>query len=907
MVDYYSKVRLNCRPTTAVSLHPQVENEDLSAVYVNLPRIRQSIGSLSSASAWGVSEPPELNDTLLLGSRGWEVHTDEDSGKEYYYHPSTGRSTWDYPLSSLMESEVGTKELPVSPTPSLSPACSPTGGTKWTSDWEKVLDEKTGRHFFFNPVSGQSSWDPPDGLLTPPLSGNSLQDGLPPPLPEEDYPHEEDGPATPGTEDVLSFAGSSEYSLAHGKKALIPRACLDRSVPAGWTLNIDPDGVWIFTNDHTQEQWVKSLDDRGQTYYYLKDGSKSEWSLPELSAGLRQCTVGNGGTVGQDGLGSMRSWRNSTGSQDEKFPISHRRNASDSDMFGSPETLHNVSNLEKAGILNKTKISENGKKVRKNWAQSWTVLHGGVLIFHKDPKSNPTGTSSKINQIVPEFTVELKGATIGWAAKEKSSKKNVLELKSRTGTEYLIQYDTDSIINDWHKVITDTIRQIDMEQHHSEDDEEASEKSSSTESGDKRRLSNGRQLSTTSTSESDQKKVRNKLRKFLLKRPTLQSVKEKGYIRENVFGCHLQNLCAQEKTTVPSFVMKCIRTVEKRGLGVDGIYRVSGNLAVIQKLRFKADHEDLDLEEGPWDIHVITGALKLFFRELQEPLFPYSHFNSFVQGIKIPDYNSKISYIRDLVKSLPQYNRDTMEALFSHLRNPGDSSVLDRLMALEKMMLGTPERERLKLLKTVAQSRKEIQRLKEKQKELEEKAEMLDKLTGGQNGPKDEKDTASSLSLFKTDLLPLQRKQSVSARPKKQQAIVTPLQVSVQPLQDCAVVCKTSRTISKKNKHKTEISEGKENSGLEPVCEEEANWESRLDSSLLNQSKKKILQTLNSGSLKELKSLQLIGDKKAKLILGWREINGDFTQVEDLKKIEGITEKRFSSFIKANILSAMGK
>ncbi|XP_027019029.2 rho GTPase-activating protein 27 [Tachysurus fulvidraco] len=663
----------------------KVENEDLSAVYVNLPRKRQSIESLSSASAWGVSEPPELNNTLLLGSRGWEVHTDEDSGKEYYYHPSTGRSTWDYPLSSLMETEVGTKELPVSPTPSLSPACSPTGGTKWTSDWEKVLDERSGRHFFFNPVSGQSSWDPPDGLLTPPLSGNSLQDGLPPPLPEEDYPHEEDGPATPGTEDVLSFAGSSEYSLAHVKKALIPRACLDRSIPAGWTLNIDPDGVWIFTNDHTQEQWVKSLDDRGQTYYYLKDGSKSEWNLPELSAGLRQCTVGNGGTVGQDGLGFMRSWRNSTGSQDEKLPISHRRNASDSDMFGAPETQHNVSNLEKAGILNKTKISENGKKVRKNWAQSWTVLHGGVLIFHKDPKSNPTGTSSKINQIVPEFTVELKGATIGWAAKEKSSKKNVLELKSRTGTEYLIQYDTESIINDWHKVITDTIRQIDLEQHHSDDDEEASEKSSSTEkedksSGDKRRLSNaGRQLSTSSTSESDQKKVRNKLRKFLLKRPTLQSVKEKGYIRENVFGCHLQNLCAQEKTTVPSFVTKCIRTVEKRGLAIDGIYRVSGNLAVIQKLRFKADHEDLDLEDGPWDIHVITGALKLFFRELQEPLFPYSHFNSFVQGIKIPDYHSKISYVRDLVKSLPQYNRDTMEALFSHLRKVIEHGDVNRM------------------------------------------------------------------------------------------------------------------------------------------------------------------------------------------------------------------------------------
>lgn len=92
---------------------------------------------------------------------------------------------------------------------------------------------------------------------------------------------------------------------------------------------------------------------------------------------------------------------------------------------------------------------------------------------------------------------------------------------------------------------------------------------------------------------------------------------------DNVFGCHLATLCAQERTTVPRFVEKCIKAVEKRGnppclylflkhtevlllcnikvdllvlmcwftgLDIDGLYRVSGNLAVIQKLRFKADH-----------------------------------------------------------------------------------------------------------------------------------------------------------------------------------------------------------------------------------------------------------------------------------------------------------------------------
>uniref|UniRef100_A0A3B1K2Z8 Rho GTPase activating protein 27 n=1 Tax=Astyanax mexicanus TaxID=7994 RepID=A0A3B1K2Z8_ASTMX len=662
----------------------KVEDDDVSAVYVNVPRVRRSSSGLPfsstspQSSSWGVSDspdsPPHLPDSVHLGSKGWEIHTDQDSGQQYYYQPSTGCSTWDYPLKTSMESSSGMGVPPISPSPAQSPACSPQGPSppRWSSDWEKVLDENSGRHYFFNPVSGQSSWDPPEDLP------GSLQDIGPPPLPEEDYPAEEDIPVSPCQEDAVSplpFPLTSEYSLAHVTKAVIPRACLDRSTPAGWTLSVDPDGAWVFTSELTQEQWIKSLDDRGQTYYYLRDGSKSQWTLPELSAGLGQCRLGNGGAVEPDG--GMRSWRNSTGSQDEKLSLSHRRNASDSDASSSPEMPHNMSNLEKAGILNKTKICDNGKKVRKNWGLSWTVLHGGILTFHKDPKSNPTGAASKTNQFVPEFTVDLRGAMIGWAAKEKSSKKNVLELKSRAGAEFLVQYDTESIINDWHKVITDTIRQLDVEQHHSEDEEEVSEKTFSSEKedrpvaiADRRRMSNAGKLSSSfSSSESDPKKVRNKLKKFLLKRPTLQSVKEKGYIRENVFGCHLHNLCAQEKTTVPSFVEKCIRTVEKRGLGIDGIYRVSGNLAVIQKLRFRADHaEDLNLEEGNWDIHVITGALKLFFRELQEPLFPYSHFNSFVQGIKIADYHSRVSYMSDLVKSLPAPNHNTMEALFSHLR-----------------------------------------------------------------------------------------------------------------------------------------------------------------------------------------------------------------------------------------------
>lgn len=49
---------------------------------------------------------------------------------------------------------------------------------------------------------------------------------------------------------------------------------------------------------------------------------------------------------------------------------------------------------------------------------------------------------------------------------------------------------------------------------------------------------------------------------------------------------------------------------------------------------FYFSDEKLDLTDSKWeDIHVITGALKMFFRELPEPLFTFNHFNDFVNAI----------------------------------------------------------------------------------------------------------------------------------------------------------------------------------------------------------------------------------------------------------------------------------
>ncbi|KAL6094580.1 arhgap27 [Pungitius sinensis] len=650
----------------------RVENESLrSAVYVNVAQLRQSVSE---------SPPPPSPDAFCPrppcpDPEGWQVHVDGDSGQEYYYHPATGRTTWDNPFPDSPTDH----EPPPSPSPPQSPAPLSPGAASlpaWTSDWEQLVDESSGCAYFYNAMSGETSWEPPEELSpypppTEPMSVHRfLEDG------PEDYPSQDHPEAC---EDPLAAA---EYTRA--SRTVIPRASLDRSTPTGWNLSVEPNGTWVFTNAHSPEQWIKSVDDRGQTYFYLRDSSRSQWVLPEVPAagGLFRTENGDEASIaGKNWRHTMAPGQLGSALDDGSFVPTHRRNTSDyssdsSSAGNSPETQQNVHNLEKAGILNKTKVCENGKKVRKNWAQTWTVLHGGVLTFHKDPKSASTGALHKTNQIVPEVMVDLRGASIGRASKDKSSKKNVLELKSRNGVEYLIQYDTESIITDWHKVLVDTIRQLKYMDHPTEEvDGNIYEKIAEREEKvvgvvDKRRPS--RQsvtLSSSSAGDTDQKRVRTKLMKFLMKRPTLQAVKEKGYIRDNVFGCHLATLCAQEKTTVPSFVEKCIKAVEKRGLDIDGLYRVSGNLAVIQKLRFKADHEELDLEDGQWeDVHVITGALKLFFRELPEPLFPFSHFNNFIAAIRTPDYKTKVSRMYELVQSLPSPNHDTMKLLFGHLR-----------------------------------------------------------------------------------------------------------------------------------------------------------------------------------------------------------------------------------------------
>ena len=106
------------------------------------------------------------------------------------------------------------------------------------------------------------------------------------------------------------------------------------------------------------------------------------------------------------------------------------------------------------------------------------------------------------------------------------------------------------------------------------------------------------------------------------------------------------------------------------GLDFDGLYRINGNQAQIQKLRFMVDNSQEDYSLDDYDVNVLTGALKLFFRELKEPLVPFQLYSSLSESIRKysslshcvytlyhyilspGDKNYLISYIRSTVSAL---------------------------------------------------------------------------------------------------------------------------------------------------------------------------------------------------------------------------------------------------------------
>ncbi|XP_022225428.1 rho GTPase-activating protein 26 isoform X2 [Drosophila obscura] len=122
------------------------------------------------------------------------------------------------------------------------------------------------------------------------------------------------------------------------------------------------------------------------------------------------------------------------------------------------------------------------------------------------------------------------------------------------------------------------------------------------------------------------------------------------------------------------FVRRCIKVLESRGLEDEGIYRKSGVGTKITKLLAlgmnRKDTEDVFIEEKYRELmesNTIASALKMYLRNLSEPLMTYHYHTHFIEAAKQEGLHQRINEVHKLVYKLPQPNFQMLDMVIKHL------------------------------------------------------------------------------------------------------------------------------------------------------------------------------------------------------------------------------------------------
>ncbi|XP_032297204.1 rho GTPase-activating protein 32-like [Coturnix japonica] len=98
--------------------------------------------------------------------------------------------------------------------------------------------------------------------------------------------------------------------------------------------------------------------------------------------------------------------------------------------------------------------------------------------------------------------------------------------------------------------------------------------------------------------------------------------------KEGVFGCDLGEHLLRSGRDVPQVLQSCAEFIEEHGV-VRGIYRLSGVMSKIQRLRHEFDTEQVP-ELSVQDIHSVSSLCKMYFRELPNPLLTEELYDKFL-------------------------------------------------------------------------------------------------------------------------------------------------------------------------------------------------------------------------------------------------------------------------------------
>uniref|UniRef100_A0A6Q2XLP9 SLIT-ROBO Rho GTPase activating protein 1b n=1 Tax=Esox lucius TaxID=8010 RepID=A0A6Q2XLP9_ESOLU len=154
--------------------------------------------------------------------------------------------------------------------------------------------------------------------------------------------------------------------------------------------------------------------------------------------------------------------------------------------------------------------------------------------------------------------------------------------------------------------------------------------------------------------------------------------------RPSTICCSLNSHSKQQDSTkaIPLLVESCIRYINLHGLQHQGIFRVSGSQVEVNDIKnsFERGNDPLIDEESNHDINSVAGVLKLYFRGLENPLFPKERFNDLMACVRIESLYDRAQCVRKILLGVPRATLVVMRYLFAflnHLSQYSDENMMD--------------------------------------------------------------------------------------------------------------------------------------------------------------------------------------------------------------------------------------
>ncbi|KAM9743951.1 rho GTPase-activating protein 25 [Menidia menidia] len=135
-----------------------------------------------------------------------------------------------------------------------------------------------------------------------------------------------------------------------------------------------------------------------------------------------------------------------------------------------------------------------------------------------------------------------------------------------------------------------------------------------------------------------------------------------GVPATGVFGKSLVDTVTSEQRfgphMVPILVQKCVEFIKEHGLNEEGIFRLPGQDNAVKQFRDAFDAGERPSFPSDTDVHTVASLLKLYLRELPEPVVPWTQYQDFLDCTNQMDPSSKEGWemLEKQVALLPRIN-----------------------------------------------------------------------------------------------------------------------------------------------------------------------------------------------------------------------------------------------------------